>query len=132
MAVVGRTQQTLLCFPGEEDSLYAPPGAIHRQNTSQALQKRFLIFPQEVPGSAFACHLLNNYKYMGCLFNFFCFVVVDDNDEIANSTKKSERAAFARQLLMSILDILVRECQKEERTKQGIFGFLLITVIYAY
>ncbi|KAM3173335.1 hypothetical protein ACTXT7_012708 [Hymenolepis weldensis] len=101
MAIVGRTQQTLLCFPGEEDSLYAPPGAIHRQNTGQALQKRFLIFPQEVPE-------------------------INDNDEIANSTKKSERAAFARQLLMSILDFLVRECQKEERTKQGLTN--LVTV----
>lgn len=41
------------------------------------------------------------------------------NEVLADSTRKSEKAAFARQLLMSALNILVRECQKEERTKQG-------------
>ncbi|VDN99143.1 unnamed protein product, partial [Rodentolepis nana] len=101
MAVVGRTQQNLLSFPGEEDSLYAPSEAIHRHNIRKTLQKQFLVFPEEVPN-------------------------IDDDDELAASTKKSERAAFARQLLVSILEILVRDCQKEERTKQGLTN--LVTV----
>ena len=46
MAVVGSASQNLLCLPGEEDSVYAPSEEIQRQSIRQALQKRFLVSPQ--------------------------------------------------------------------------------------
>ncbi|KAH9279650.1 hypothetical protein ECG_07861 [Echinococcus granulosus] len=94
LAVMGSTQQNLLCLPGEEDSLYTSSKAMQRQTIRQALQKRFLIFPKEEPEFS--------------------------NEVLADSARRSERAAFARQLIMSVLNVLVRECQKEERTKQGL------------
>lgn len=69
----------------------------------------------------------------------FYFLAVG-NDELGDSLMKSEKAAFARQLLMSIAEILARECQKEERTKQGLllsfvnandyFSFLVLSSTY--
>ncbi|KAL5104041.1 Endophilin-A2 [Taenia crassiceps] len=100
-AVVGSTQQYLLCLPGEDDSLYTPSKEIQRQSIRQALQKRFLVFPKEEPETI-------------------------SNDVLVNSVRKSEKAAFARQLLMSALNILVRECQKEERTKQGLTNLVQV------
>ncbi|VDK22069.1 unnamed protein product [Taenia asiatica] len=100
-AVVGSTQQYLLCLPGEDDSLYAPSKEIQRQSIRQALQKRFLIFPKEGPETI-------------------------SKEVLADSARKFEKAAFARQLLMSALNILVRECQKEERTKQGLINLVQV------
>ncbi|KAL5961142.1 hypothetical protein TSMEX_011123, partial [Taenia solium] len=101
LAVVGSTQQYLLCLPGEDDSLYAPSKEIQRQSIRQALQKRFLIFPKEGPETI-------------------------STEVLADSARKSEKAAFARQLLISALNILVRECQKEERTKQGLINLVQV------
>ncbi|VDM36019.1 unnamed protein product [Hydatigera taeniaeformis] len=94
LAVVGSAQQYLLCLPGEDDSLYTPSKEIQKQSIRQALQKRFLIFPKDGPDTI-------------------------SSEVLADSAKRSEKAAFARQLIMSALNILVRECEKEERTKQG-------------
>ncbi|KAM7534397.1 hypothetical protein Aperf_G00000108765 [Anoplocephala perfoliata] len=101
MAVVGSTQQNLFCLPGEADSLYTPSESMQRQSIQHALQKQFLVFFEEAPHSV-------------------------SNDELGDSLKKSEKAAFARQLLMSILEILARECQKEERTKQGLTNLVMV------
>ncbi len=49
---------------------------------------------------------------------FVPFLAIN-NEILEESRTKSEKAAFSRQLLMAIVEILIRECQKEERTKQG-------------
>ncbi len=49
----------------------------------------------------------------------FVPILAINNEILEESRTKSEKAAFSRQLLMAIVEILIRECQKEERTKQG-------------
>uniref|UniRef100_A0A5K3ERW3 SH3 domain-containing protein n=1 Tax=Mesocestoides corti TaxID=53468 RepID=A0A5K3ERW3_MESCO len=109
LAVVASSKQSLLFIPGEVDSLYVPSAEIRQQSIQRALQKRFL-----VPARAETPHI--------------------SDDALEESRKKSEKAAFSRQLLMAIVDILARECQKEERTKQGLTNLVQVystTPLYA-